>query len=136
MAIEEFGPIQTFKAARDLSDYYYCPMRISAEDTVDYCGLDGAVIGILQNKPGAAGRAAEVLTANGVKTKLWVDASSTNISVKDDLYANASHHGAKFTMDSDGGTETYMIGRALEASDGDDEFITILTNFSPTARTA
>ncbi len=43
MASRELGQIQTFKAARDLSSYQYCPVYISAANTVDYSGAAGTV---------------------------------------------------------------------------------------------
>lgn len=79
-------------AARDLSSYQYCLMKISADNTVDYAtaGTD-KIIGILQNKPTAAGAVARVRVF-GVSRLLAVD---TSISYGDWVTAttNASYKG-------------------------------------------
>jgi len=134
MANESLGQTQTFKAARDLSSYQYCPVYISDTNEVDYSGAAEVVNGILQNEPDAAGRAAEVITASGVKSKLMVDGNSSNINAGDPLEANASYHGIKLTIDGDGTTETYLIGWANGATTADDTFITVLTSFVPTSK--
>jgi len=135
MASTELGQIQTFKAARDLSSYQYCPVYISAANTVDYSGAAGKVNGILQNKPDAAGKAAEVITASGVKSKLKVDAVTPSaISAGDPLESDASHMGIQLTIDGDGTTETYLIGWAVTAATEASAYITVLTNFAPTSK--
>jgi len=135
MAVEQLGQVQTFKAARDLSSYQYCPVYISAANTVDYSGAEGKVNGILQNKPSAAGNAAEVITASGVRSKLKVNAATPGaISAGDPLEADASHMGIKLTINGDGTTETYLIGWADEAATEASAYITVLTNFVPTSK--
>jgi len=135
MASTELGQIQTFKAARDLSSYQYCPVYISAAGTVDYSGASGVVNGILQNKPANAGDAAEVLTASGVKAKLKVDGVTPgNIAVGNPLEADASYMGVAFTYNADGTTETYMIGWANEACTVASAYISVLTNFVPASK--
>lgn len=134
MAVEEFGFTQTFKAARDLSSYQYCPVYIANDGQIDYAWAAGKVQGILQNKPAAENRAAEVVTGSGVRSKLKVDGSGTSVDEGNPLESNASHVGVQFNYDADGVTETYMIGWALEASDGADEYITVLTNFCPASK--
>jgi hypothetical protein len=64
-------------AARDLSSYQYCFVKISADNTVDYAtaGTD-KIIGILQNKPAAAGAAARVRVF-GASRLVAVDTSCT-----------------------------------------------------------
>ena len=133
MAKENFGAVQTFKAAADYSSYQYCPVYISAADTVTISGAADKVNGILLNKPDAAGKAAEVLTASGCFCKLKVD-GTTAISAGDPLEANASSVGIKVTIDGDGSTETYMIGWANEACSAANEYITVLTNFAPISK--
>ncbi len=136
MASKELGQIQTFKAARDLSSYQYCPVYISAANTVDYSSAAGLVNGILQNKPDAAGRAAEVITASGVKSKLLVDAVTPGaVSAGNSLESDGSHMGVAFTINGDGGTETYLIGWAVTAATEASAYITVLTNFAPTSKT-
>jgi hypothetical protein len=50
----------TLLAAGDLSSYQYRFVKMSADNTVDVCGNGEKAIGILQNKPSAAGQAARV----------------------------------------------------------------------------
>lgn len=50
----------TFKAAADLSDYQYHFVYLSAANTVNVAGSNAKTIGILQNKPDAAGESAVV----------------------------------------------------------------------------
>jgi len=47
-------------AAGDLSSYQYRFVKLSADNTVDVCGNGEQAIGVLQNKPTAAGQAARV----------------------------------------------------------------------------
>ena len=134
MAIENFGPTQSFKAAADYSNYQYCAVYLSSADTVTRTGAAGKVHGILLNKPDAAGKMAEVLTVSGAICKLKVAGASTNIAVGDPLEADASSRGVKVTIDGDGTTETYLIGWALEAATADDVYISVLTNFAPISK--
>lgn len=134
MAKENFGAVQTFKAAADYSSYQYAPVYISAADTVTITGAAGKVNGILLNKPGA-GEPAEVLTASGRFCKLRVDGVTPGaIAAGDPLEADASSMGIKVTIDGDGTTESYMIGWANEASTGATDIITVLTNFAPISK--
>lgn len=128
------GDCQTFKAAADYSSYQFSPVYISAADTVTVTGAAGVVDGILLNKPDAAGKAAKVCTKSGVLCKLAVDATS-DIAAGDPLEANASSKGIKLTIDSDGGTETWLIGNANEvATAASSPIISVLTKFMPTAK--
>ena len=67
----------TMLAARDLSSYQYCFMKVSADNTVDYAtaGTD-KILGILQNKPAAAGDSARIRVF-GVSRLVAVDTSCT-----------------------------------------------------------
>ena len=127
------GDCQTFKAAADYSSYQFSPVYISAADTVTVTGAAGVVDGILLNKPDAAGKAATVCTKSGVLCKLAVDATS-DIAAGNPLEANASSKGIKLTIDSDGGTETWLIGNANEAATEASAIISVLTKFMPTAK--
>lgn len=62
---------ESFKAARDLSGGKYKGVKVSADDTVDYpsAGTD-PMIGVLQNKPAAAGRGAQVVFVGRTKAYL------------------------------------------------------------------
>jgi hypothetical protein len=56
----------SFKAAADLSAKQYLFMKITADQTVNVCGVLGEkAIGVLLNKPNAAGLAAEVALLDG-----------------------------------------------------------------------
>ena len=133
MATENFGLVQTFKAAGDYSGDQYSPVYISGPDTVTVSGASGKVNGILLNKPGA-GQPAEVLTVNGVRSKLKVAGATTNIAPGDPLEADANGRGVKLTIAPGGTTETYMIGWALEPATADDVIISVLTNFAPVTK--
>lgn len=50
----------TLLAYTDLSSYQYCFVKMQADNTVTVCGNGEKAIGILQNKPTAAGQAARV----------------------------------------------------------------------------
>jgi hypothetical protein len=129
MSIENFGVKQTFKAAADYSTKQYYLMYISAAHTVTICGAAGAVIGIMYGKP-EANQYGDVLTANGVFAK--VKAGGT-VSAGDLLESNASGAAVAFTYDSDGDTETYAVGRAVN-SGATGAIITVLTSFAPAGK--
>ena len=59
----------TLPAASDLSASQYCMVVINTSGQVELSGDDGNSVGILQNKPSAAGRAAEVLVYGVSKLK-------------------------------------------------------------------
>jgi hypothetical protein len=50
----------TLLAAADLSTYQYRFVKLTADNTVNVCGAGEQAIGILQNKPSAAGKEARV----------------------------------------------------------------------------
>lgn len=56
---------RTFKAAADLSAYQYHFVYLSADNTVNLAGANAKTVGILQNKPSAAGAAAVVAMPGG-----------------------------------------------------------------------
>jgi len=67
MATEEAVSCITLKAAADLSSYQYYFVLVSAADTVNVDTTGGAAcIGVLMNKPSAAGQAAKVAIAGKV----------------------------------------------------------------------
>jgi len=54
----------TVSAAADLSAKQYHIVKLTADNTINLCdGVDDVPLGVLQNKPGAAGRAAVVRIA-------------------------------------------------------------------------
>jgi hypothetical protein len=60
MAEGHYGFDKAFKAYGDLSSYQYHFMSLSSSGTVNLSSENGRAIGILQNKPDAAGEAAIV----------------------------------------------------------------------------
>src|SRR3990170_4925257 len=97
------------KAAGDLSALQFRFMKMSAADTL---------IGVLQNKPNAAGKAASVKVIGG--SKLQVDAT-TDIAAGDKLTSDANGKGIKTT------TDTHHVGAiALEAATNDGEIISVM----------
>ena len=130
MSTESFGVMQSFKAAADYSAKQYYLMYLSADHTVTICGAAGTVIGILYNKP-EANQYGSVLTACGVLAKVIAGGI---VSVNNTLESDSSGRAVAFTIDGDGTTETYMVGRAVTAAGAADEYITVLTNFCPTSK--
>jgi len=71
MATENTHMDIPLKAAADLSDYQYRIVELSASKTVTYSSADDdKALGILQDKPAAANRAAKVRIAGVSKLKL------------------------------------------------------------------
>lgn len=116
------GISMTFKAAADLSSYQHHCMKLSAADTVNVAGAGESVIGILQNKPDAAGKPAHVIIAG--PSMLVVDGSGTAITRQCALKSDASGHGVINTTDN-----AECIGRAFEASSASGD--KILVNVAP-----
>lgn len=69
MAYSEKGIKITLPASADLSASQYCFVAIDTNGQIALSGDDGNPVGILQNKPDAAGRAGEVLIAGVSKLK-------------------------------------------------------------------
>lgn len=114
MAVQIPVSLVSFKAASDLSAKQYFLVEVTAADTV---GVLNATtdnpIGVLQNKPDAAGKEALVaLLSSGGILKAVSDGSTTAIAAGDALEFNASGKLIKFAT----GTK---IGVALEASTAD-----------------
>ena len=63
MAYSESTTTISLPASADLSASQYCFVTINTSGQVELTGSAGNAIGILQNTPDAAGRAAEVLIA-------------------------------------------------------------------------
>jgi hypothetical protein len=71
MATEDQVQCRSYLAAGDLSAAQYLCMKISAANTVTTTtGVTDVAVGILQNDPAAAGRAATVAYAGRAKGKL------------------------------------------------------------------
>lgn len=97
-------------AAADLSAYQYRVVRLSGANTVNVASNNlaastaGLALGVLQNKPAAAGRAATV--ANYGLSKAVAGASVT-------VNAPITHDASGYVIDAVSGST--VIGRALEA---------------------
>ena len=70
MAYSEGTITITLPASADLSASQYCFVAIDTNGQITLAGDDGNPVGILQNKPDAAGRAGEVLIAGISKLKV------------------------------------------------------------------
>jgi hypothetical protein len=107
----------SLEANADLSAKQHTIMHIVAANRVTF-GTGGTTknIGVLQNKPAAAGRAAEVRVAG--LSKLQIGAS---VSVGDHITADSAGRGVGTTTDGH-----ICVGYALEAGDAADETITLL----------
>ena len=74
----------TFKAGADLSLLQYMGVTVTADDAVS-CGVALTAIGILQNKPAAAGRAARVVVLGKTRARF-----GTDITVNDEIAVTTS----------------------------------------------
>lgn len=111
----------TGPAKRDLSAYQYHPMTKDTDGNIDYADTSAGtiVIGILQNKPEAAGEEAEVAIIG--TSLLHVDAT-TDINEGDRIGSEAaSYDGVKVTAD-----KALYFAIALEPATSDGDYIEVL----------
>ncbi len=115
----EFGSqlSYTMKAAGDLSAAQYHIMRDKADGTVDITSKVNILtaVGVLQNKPAAANRAATIAYAG--KSKIRAGGS---ITMGDLLTTNSSGRAAT------AGSGDLVIGRALATAGADGDTITCI----------
>lgn len=111
MATENIVLSKSWPASVDLSAYQFHAVKISGAQAA-LCGAADVPVGILQNKPDAAGKAAEVGLI-GV-SKAVVNGSSVNVAIGDFLAVNANGRLIKTTTASDN-----VVARALEAVTAD-----------------
>lgn len=111
MATENIVLSTSWPAAADLSSYQYHAVKI-ASGKVALCGETDIPIGILQNKPGAAGIAAAVGLI-GI-SKAVIDGKNSPVAIGDFLAVNASGHLIKTTTSLD-----QVVAKALEAVEAD-----------------
>lgn len=97
-------------AAADLSTYQYRGVLIAAGSVNIATGTASAIIGVLQNKPSAAGAAARV--AIGGVTKMIASASITA-----GAWVAVNGEGMGVTAGT-GDNATQAVGRALETASG------------------
>ena len=100
-------------AAADLSLYQYHFVKLSADNTVAICAADTDIpIGVLQNKPDAAGKSAQVMLF-GV-TKLMVGSAGIDPLI----FGSAAGTDANGEAEDQAVTDTtrYNVGRVLEGA--------------------
>jgi len=76
MAVENLGKCVTLTAAADLSSYQYRFIKVDSSGYAALCGDGQDADGVLQNDPGAAGRAANVMVGVGI-TKITAGGTCT-----------------------------------------------------------
>src|SRR5512137_1919614 len=117
MAFETGRRIPGLKAAADLSTKQFYCVELTAADTVNVCNAaTDKVIGTLQNKPNAAGQAAEVSSAGDIIKGIAGGA----ISVNDWVGTDANGKLVAKSTDKD-----FALGLALEAG-ADGTIISVL----------
>ncbi len=116
MAYSEALHSISLNAARDLSNYQYRFVQVDSDGQVDYVqSAGGSAIGVLQNKPDAAGRAGTVALIGITKI-----VASAAIAAGADVSSAAD--GRAVTAAS-----TYKIlGKALEAADAAGDIISMV----------
>ena len=126
MAYSESTTMISLPASADLSASQYCFVSINTSGQVELSGAAGNAAGILQNKPEAAGRAAEVLIA-GV-SKLVCAGAGSGTRAGYNLASAASGQGAEAT------TGDFRLGLIIETATNANEIATVL--FSPNGKVA
>jgi hypothetical protein len=130
MAVEIPVLSKTFEAGADLSAKQFYFMKLSAFNTVVVCAaITDKPIGVLQNKPDAAGKAAEVMML-GI-SKVSADGA---ITVGDSLGTSADGQADSIAAGTD--TTVYTAGTALEAATAAGQIVTAAINCLNLARAA
>lgn len=116
MAWENLGKVVTLPAAADLSSSQFCAVNVNSSAQAALAGAGDDAVGVLQNKPAAASRAADVMIGAGV-TKVKAGAATTN--------------GGAGTPDSSGRmvdatSGDYICGEFLEAATAPNQFVAFL----------
>lgn len=131
MATESNLTCITLQAAGDLSTKQYYCMKVSAADTVTTITAAGTpVIGILQNKPSAAGEAAQVAVA-GVSKVVAGAAVAAGALVKALANGKVDDAATAATADASGSSATaastgaHVVGIALDAASDDGDVIRV-----------
>lgn len=107
----------TFSAAADLSNFQYRAVRMTGAQQVNVASLNTAktAVGILLNKPQAAGRAADV--AIGGVTKAYAGAAVTAADL-------LTHDASGYVITATSGT--MVLGRALETAGAIGDAISVI----------
>lgn len=130
MARTNLGQKQSYAAAADYTEKQFYLVYLSAADTVTLSGAAGQVDGILYGKPDS-GEYGEVLTASGVEAQVI---AGDAVTAGNWLESDSSGRAVPLTIDGDGTTETYTVGKAVTAAGGAGEYITVLTRFGPASK--
>ncbi len=70
-AVQQIADPFSLPAAADLSSYQYCLVKMNGSGAVTYCtAATDEAIGVLQNKPDAAGQACEICGVGPTKIKV------------------------------------------------------------------
>ena len=130
MAVENVGLDITLSAAGTLASKMYYFMKLSADNTVTVCtGATDTPIGILQNKPDAAGKAAVVRVVG--YSKVSSDAGLT--------YGNLIGTSADGQADAKtSGTDTteYICGQVVKGTSNAGELAEVFINCANIGRAA
>jgi len=113
MAFKENQENVTYEAGSDMSANQFYFVSLSADGQVDTTGDGARAIGVLQNKPSAAGRAATVATDGKVRVSCGGSVTSGGLVASD---ANGQ------AVDAASGD--WILGEATEAGSSD-EVITV-----------
>ncbi len=119
----------TLEAAGDLSDYRYHFMKNSSGQVTVASAVTDPCVGVLQDKPAAQGRAAELVICG--ETKLVAGDAINALAL---ITTDTSGHAVTCTPGQD--TTTYILGRALEAAGAAGDIIRCAVNCINPARAA
>lgn len=126
---KSFQVVEGFAAAGDLSAKQFLFMELGS-GTVDACNaITDVSVGVLQNKPDAAGKMAEVCMLGG--TKVVAGAAITAGAL---IGTTTAGKAVALTIGTD--TTTYIFGRALTAAAADTNIISAVVNCINPARAA
>ena len=120
----------TLEAAGDISAYRYKFMILSGGQVTVATAVTDSCVGVLQNKPAAQGRAAELVVCG--ETKMVAGAALATVGTA--ITTDTSGRAVACTAGSD--TTTYILGRTLEASGAAGDIIRVLVNCINPARAA
>ena len=118
----------TLEAAGDLSDYRFHFMK-NDSGQVTVAAVADSCVGVLQDKPEAEGRAAELVVVG--ETKI---VAGDAIDALAPITTDTNGHAVAVTPGSD--TTCYILGRALEAAGAANDIIRVAVNCINPARAA
>ena len=123
MAVELSVFMKTFEAGADLStkQYYFVKQDTTFNRVVVCAAATDVPIGVLQNKPDAAGKAAEVMLVG--LTKVSADAALT---IGNLIGTSADGQADAKTVGTD--TTEYVVGRVYEAATAAGDLVGVFIN--------